>query len=224
MMQRLKQIQNKKIKKPDFSTKEGRGMMAYILQKEFEYILNIDKDSETPFFKRVKEDFVPRFTKRMIENPEKRIMIGICGESASGKTTICEHIKQTVDKYKLPVEIISTDNYFNDISELIKQYGGFDKFLESGYDLDAPSNFMTDQLKEDMKMLAEGHDVMTPQYLINGSGVNVPKSLPAKSQKIIVVEGLAAMYDNVYDLFDIKIYIDIDRKEQEERFLARAVM
>ena len=115
-MQRLKQIQNKKIKKPDFSTKEGRGMMAYILQKEFEYILNIDKDSETPFFKRVKDDFVPRFTKRMIENPEKRIMIGICGESASGKTTICEHIKQTVDKYKLPVEIISTDNYFNDIS------------------------------------------------------------------------------------------------------------
>ena len=223
MMQRLKQIQNKKIKKPDFSTKEGRGMMAYILQKEFEYILNIDKDSETPFFKRVKDDFVPRFTKRMIENPEKRIMIGICGESASGKTTICEHIKQTVDKYKLPVEIISTDNYFNDISELIKQYVGFDKFLESGYDLDAPSNFMTDQLKEDMKMLAEGHDVMTPQYLINGSGVNVPKSLPAKSQKIIVVEGLAAMYDNVYDLFDIKIYIDIDRKEQEERFLARAV-
>ena len=223
MMQRLKQIQNKKIKKPDFSTKEGRGMMAYILQKEFEYILNIDKDSETPFFKRVKDDFVPRFTKRMIENPEKRIMIGICGESASGKTTISEHIKQTVDKYKLPVEIISTDNYFNDISELIKQYGGFDKFLESGYDLDAPSNFMTDQLKEDMKMLAEGHDVMTPQYLINGSGVNVPKSLPAKSQKIIVVEGLAAMYDNVYDLFDIKIYIDIDRKEQEERFLARAV-
>ena len=223
MMQRLKQIQNKKIKKPDFSTKEGRGMMAYILQKEFEYILNIDKDSETPFFKRVKDDFVPRFTKRMIENPEKRIMKGICGESASGKTTICEHIKQTVDKYKLPVEIISTDNYFNDISELIKQYGGFDKFLESGYDLDAPSNFMTDQLKEDMKMLAEGHDVMTPQYLINGSGVNVPKSLPAKSQKIIVVEGLAAMYDNVYDLFDIKIYIDIDRKEQEERFLARAV-
>ena len=223
MMQRLKQIQNKKIKKPDFSTKEGRGMMAYILQKEFEYILNIDKDSETPFFKRVKDDFVPRFTKRMIENPEKRIMIGICGESASGKTTICEHIKQTVDKYKLPVEIISTDNYFNDISELIKQYGGFDKFLESGYDLDAPSNFMTDQLKEDMKMLAEGHDVMTPQYLINGSGANVPKSLPAKSQKFIVVEGLAAMYDNVYDLFDIKIYIDIDRKEQEERFLARAV-
>lgn len=222
MMQRLKQIQNKKIKKPDFSTKEGRGMMAYILQKEFEYILNIDKDSETPFFKRVKDDFVPRFTKRMVENPEKRIMIGICGESASGKTTICEHIKQTVDKYKLPVEIISTDNYFNDISELIKEYGGFDKFLESGYDLDAPSNFMTDQLKEDMKMLAEGHDVMTPQYLINGSGVNVPKSLPAKSQKIIVVEGLAAMYDNVYDLFDIKIYIDIDRQEQEERFLARA--
>lgn len=222
MMHRLKNIPDKKIKKPDFSTKEGRGMMAYILQKEFEYILNIDKDAETPFVKSVKDDFVQRFTKRIIENPEKKIMIGICGESASGKTTICEHIKKSVDKYQLPVEIISTDNYFNDISALIKECGSFDKFLESGYDLDAPSNFMTDQLKEDLKMLADGHDVMTPQYLINGSGVNVPHSLPAKSQKIIAVEGLAAMYDNVYDLFDIKIYIDIDRDEQEERFLARA--
>jgi pantothenate kinase len=193
MKQCLNDIQHKKIKKPDFTSKEGRGMLAYLLQKEFEYILNIDKDAETPFFKRVKDDFVQRFTKRIIENPTKRIMIGICGESASGKTTICEHIKKTVDKYSLPVEIISTDNYFNDISKLIKEYGGFDNFLESGYDLDAPSNFMTDQLKEDLKMLADGQDVMTPQYLINGSGVNIPKSLPAKSQKIIAVEGLAAM-------------------------------
>ena len=81
---------------------------------------------------------------------------------------------------------------------------------------------MTDLLKEDLKQLALGNDVMTPRYLINGSGVSVPKSLPAKSEKIIAVEGLAAMYDNVYDLFDIKIYIDIDREEQKERFLSRA--
>ena len=66
MMQRLKNIQDKKIKKPDFSSKEGRGILAYLLQKEFEYILHIDKDAETPFFKSVKEDFVPRFTKRII--------------------------------------------------------------------------------------------------------------------------------------------------------------
>jgi len=222
MMQRLKNIQEKKIRKPDFSTKEGRGIMAFILQKEFEYILNMDKDAETPFIKRVKDDFVSRFTKRIIDNPSKKIMIGICGESASGKTTICKHIKKTVDRYSLPVEIISTDNYFNDISDLIKEHGSFDKLLESGYDVDAPTNFMTDQLKEDLKLLADGQDVMTPQYLINGSGVSVPRSLPAKSQKIIAVEGMATMYDNVYDLFDIKLYIDIDRDKQEERFLARA--
>ena len=77
MTDRLKQIPNK-IKKPDFSTKEGRGMMAYILKKEFEHILSIDKDAKTPFVKSVKDDFVQRFTKRIIENPEKKIMIGIC--------------------------------------------------------------------------------------------------------------------------------------------------
>ena len=46
MMQRLKNIQDKKIKKPDFSSKEGRGILAYLLQKEFEYILHIDKDED----------------------------------------------------------------------------------------------------------------------------------------------------------------------------------
>ena len=63
---KLDSKQTQKIKKPDFSSKEGRGVLAYLLQKEFEYILHIDKDAETPFFKSVKEDFVPRFTKRII--------------------------------------------------------------------------------------------------------------------------------------------------------------
>lgn len=216
------ELKRRKFKKPDFSTREGRGIMAYFLQKEFEHILSFDKNKENPFIIRVKDDFISRFTKRMIENPEKKIMIGICGESASGKTTICKHIKKSVQRYNLPVEIISTDNYFNDISDLIKKYGSFDKLLEAGYDVDSPDNFMTDLLKEDLKQLALGNDVMTPRYLINGSGVSVPKSLPAKSEKIIAVEGLAAMYNNVYDLFDIKIYIDIDREEQKERFLSRA--
>lgn len=218
----VEELKKRKIKKPDFTTREGRQVMAFFLQREFEHILSFDKNKEHPFILKVKDDFISRFTKRMIENPNKRIMIGICGESASGKTTICKHIKKTVDNYGLPVEIISTDNYFNDISGLIKKYGSFDKLLETGYDVDSPGNFMTDLLKSDIEKLSNGIDVKTPQYLINGSGVSVPNSLPAKSQKIIAVEGLAAMYDNVYDLFDIKIYIDIDREEQKERFLARA--
>ena len=36
----------------------------------------------------------------------------------------------------MPVTILTTDNYFNDISELIKVYGSFDALRDNGYDVD----------------------------------------------------------------------------------------
>ncbi len=211
-----------KISKPDFSTKTGREFLAFYLQTKFKQIIAYDKKNESPIFIDVKNDFINRFTKRIINNPEKRILVGICGESASGKTTICNTIKHSTEKLNMPVEIISSDNYFNDISELIRVHGNFDRLLESGYDIDAPTNFQLEQLRDDLESLSLGTDIRTPQYLINGSGVSIPKALEAKSQKIIVVEGMASMFGDVHELFDVIVYVDIDRNTQKEWFLQRA--
>ncbi len=224
-MQTLLEKENQaynKISKPDFSTRTGREFLAFFLQTKFKQILAYDKKSDTPIFVQIKDDFIARFTKRIINHPDKRILVGLCGESASGKTTICNTIKNSTEKLNMPVEIISSDNYFNDISELINIHGNFDALLESGYDVDAPSNFLLKQLREDLETLSSGVDVKTPEYLINGSGVNVPKSLPAKSQKIIVVEGMASMYGEVPEVLDVKVYVDIDRNTQEKWFIERA--
>lgn len=211
-----------KISKPDFSTKTGREFLAFYLQTKFKQIISYDRKSENPIFLEIKNDFINRFTKRIINHPEKRILVGICGESASGKTTICNTIKHTTEKLNMPVEIISSDNYFNDISELIRIHGSFDNLLESGYDIDSPDNFQLGQLKTDLWELSQGIDVKTPEYLINGSGVNVPKSLHAKAEKIIVVEGMASMYGDVHEVFDVKIYVDINRNIQKKWYLERA--
>ena len=58
-----------------------------------------------------------------------------------------------------------------------------------------------------MEILASGQDIKAPMYLPNGTGVSVPKALDVSSQKIIVVEGIATMYEDVKDVFDIKIYV-----------------
>ncbi len=214
--------QNDKILKPDFSTKTGREFMAIYLYTKFKQILSYDRTSETPVFKHISPNFIPKFTKRLIHTPEKRILIGISGESASGKTTICNTIKKETERMNMPIEILSADNYFRDISALISQHGSFDKLLESGYDVDSPNNFDMEQLYEDLYNLSQGNDVKIPQYLVNGTGVVIPKAIPKKAQKIIVVEGMATMYGKVADLFDIKLYIDIDPKIQEKWFLYRA--
>jgi uridine kinase len=123
----------------------------------------------------------------------------------------------------LPVTILTADNYFNDISELIKEYGNFDLLRDSGYDVDSPENFYLDLLREDILKLQKGINVLIPEYLVNGTGISKPNSIPIKSNKIIIVEGMCSIYDKIKDVFDIKIYIDLDEEERKRRFLNRAV-
>ncbi len=211
-----------KIFKPDFSQKTGRELLAFYLQTKFKQVLSYDKRAEIPLFIDIKPDFISRFSKRLINNPSKRILVGITGESASGKSTICHEISNVIQKLKLPVSIVTTDNYFNDISALIKKYGSFDALRDNGYDVDSPKSFQLDILREDLEAISQGKDIKTPEYLPNGTGISVPKSIPVESNKIVVVEGMATMYESIQDIFDIKIYIETDIEIRKKRFLTRA--
>ena len=213
---------NDKILKPDFNSRTGRELLAFYLQTKFKQIIAYDKRCEAPIFKEINPFFIQRFSKRLITNPHKRILIGITGESASGKSTICRELKNLIEQLSMPVSVLSTDNYFNDISELIKKYGSFDNLRDNGYDVDSPQRFQLELLKEHLTKLAAGEDIMAPQYLINGTGISVKNAIPIKAKKMIVVEGMAAMYGDIKDLFDVKVYIDIDRKIQKKWFMARA--
>lgn len=211
-----------KIVKPDFSTKTGREFLAFYLQTKFKQILLYDKKTENPIFQEVNPNFISKFSRRLIENPNKKILIGVTGESASGKTTICKVLKKTSLELEFPLEYLSIDNYFNDISELIKKYGTFDSLRDNGYDVDSPESFQLELLKEHLTKLSIGENVRAPQYLINGTGISVKEAIPINSEKIIVVEGMAAMYGDIKDLFDVKVYVDINPKIQKKWFMERA--
>lgn len=214
---------NNKIYKPDFNTRSGRELLAFYLQTKFRQLYLYDQKQEVPVLNRVNPDFIERFATRLINKPSRKFLIGITGESASGKSTICHEIKNVIEQLSMPVSVLSTDNYFNDISNLIQKYGSFDNLRDNGYDVDAPSSFQLDILRTDLEDLADGLDIKAPMYLPNGTGVSVPKSLEIKAQKIIVVEGIATMYQNVQDVFDIKIYVETENELRKNRFMTRAV-
>lgn len=211
-----------KILKPDFNSKTGRELLAFYLQTKFKQILAYDKRCETPIFKEVDPSFISRFTKRLITKPAKRLLIGIAGESASGKSTVCREVKSIIERLDMPVSVLSTDNYFNDISALIKKYGSFDNLRDNGYDVDSPKSFQLELLRRDLQDLAEGKTVYAPRYVPNGTGVSIPHALKIDSDKIIVVEGIAALYEDIQDVFDVKIYIETDNEIRFNRFLKRA--
>ena len=212
-----------KILKPDFNSKTGRELLVFYLQTKFRQVLAYDKRCPSPIFLNVNPAFINRFSKRLINNPSKRLLIGITGESASGKSTICTEIKRNIEQLSMPVSILSTDNYFNDISKLIAKYGSFDNLRDNGYDVDAPTSFQLETLKEDLISLANGQDIMAPMYLPNGTGISVPHAQEVLSRKVIVVEGIATMYQDIQDIFDIKIYVEADNNLRKERFMTRAI-
>lgn len=212
-----------KILKPDFNSKTGREFLAFYLQTKFKQIVAYDKRCEAPIFKSVNPNFIQRFTRRLITNPHKRILIGITGESASGKSTICRELKNLIEQLSMPVSVLSTDNYFNDISELIKKYGNFDNLRDNGYDIDSPENFQLDLLRRDLIKLSQGNNIKAPRYVPNGTGISIPESLDIRSDKLIVVEGIATMYEDVQDVFDIKIYIETTDDIRRKRFMKRAI-
>lgn len=214
---------NDKIYKPDFNSKSGRELLAFYLQTKFKQIFLYDKKQPTPIINNVNPNFIDRFSKRLINKPTKRLLIGVTGESASGKSTICHEIKNVIEQLSMPVTVLSTDNYFNDISTLINKYGSFDNLRDNGYDVDAPTSFQLDILRSDLEDLSDGIDIKAPMYLPNGTGVSVPKAIDVPSRKIIVVEGIATMYDTVKDEFDIKIYVETENELRKNRFLNRAV-
>ncbi len=211
-----------KIFKPDLTQKTGREFLAFYLQTKFKQVIAYDNKAPIPIFTDIKYDFIQRFSKRLIQNPQKRIMIGITGESASGKSTICKEIKRVIERFQMPVTILTTDNYFNDISALIAKYGSFDALRDNGYDVDSPNSFQLDILKADLEKISQGEDVYSPEYLLNGTGVSVPQAKLVPSNKIVIVEGMASMYGDNKDIYDIKIYVETDLDIRKERFLKRA--
>src|SRR5574344_961264 len=213
---------NEKLLKPDFHSKTGREFLAFYLQTKFKQILANDKKHDNPVFVEVNDGFIPKFTKRLINNPSKHLLIGITGESASGKSTICHEIKSVIEQLSMPVSVLSTDNYFKDISSLINRFGSFDSVRDNGYDIDAPSSFQLRTLKSNLLDLSEGINIKAPMYLPNGTGVSVPNAFAVHSEKIIIVEGIATMYEDIKDVFDVKIYIEAPNDIRKQRFLKRA--
>ena len=211
-----------KIVKPDFSLKSGRELLALYLQTKFKQILEYDNNAKQPVFVDITYDLIQNFSKRLIQNPQIKMKIAITGESSSGKSTICRSISDVISHFGMPVTILTTDNYFNDISDLILKYGSFDALRDNGYDVDSPESFQLDILKEDLEKISMGENIYSPEYQINGTGVSIPKAKFVPSNKVIVVEGMASMYDDVKDIFDIKVYVETDINIRRERFLKRA--
>ncbi len=153
--------------------------------------------------------------------------IGVCGETASGKSTIVLDSIEIVENFakeflmKTIVTRINTDDYYYDRSEEVKKAGSFAEFVKN-YDLDVPEAIELSLMRQHIKSLLGGKEVLLPKYDMSGTAKRFDNQLLAAPSPIIISEGIYALADEVADIFDFKIYVDIDKSVQKARFYERA--
>ena len=199
------------------------------LLQNFIRVIENDKKKNIPVIKFIRQGFIMELAEKFIKNEKQVNFIGITGESASGKSTFVKTIIKKIqqienDKNKSLLNFISTDNYFNDISDKIKKYGSFDNFLiQENYNPDAPTSFRLNLMKEHIKKLSNMENVFIPEYKIDGTGVSVDNSILIEASPIIISEGIAVFYPEVRDLFNIRLYVEVNDEIRIERYIKRAV-
>ena len=142
----------------------------------------------------------------------KNQLIGLCGGTAAGKTTI---VSKLIDHYSA-ASTIQLDSYYKDYSSL-----SFDNRKKINFD--HPDSFDTKMLKKHLEMLLQGNKIKSPKYNYkkhcreNIFNIIYPK-------KLIFLEGtLIFFYSELTNLMMLKIFIETPENIRFKRRLKRDV-
>ncbi|XP_018336084.1 uridine-cytidine kinase-like 1 isoform X2 [Agrilus planipennis] len=143
-------------------------------------------------------------------------VIGICGGSASGKTTVAEKIIAALD---MPwVTLLSMDSFYKVLNE--KQHELADK---NEYNFDHPDAFDFDLLLKTLERLKVGKKVEVPIY----NFITHAREMRTKTMygaNVIIFEGILTFYNpKVLDILDMKIFVDTDADIRLARRLRRDI-
>ena len=144
----------------------------------------------------------------------KCLIIGICGGTGSGKTTITDRIISTVAPEK--VLILQQDHYYKDFPELSLEE-------RAKLNFDHPDSMDIPLLIEHLKRLRAGHPIDRPVYDFARYERDA-RVVPMDPSPAVIVEGIL-LFENkeLRDLMDIKIFVDTDADLRFIRRLGRDI-
>lgn len=128
----------------------------------------------------------------------KKLLIGISGGTASGKTTLAKMITEEIGKDK--VLLLSLDRYYKDLNRL--------KPLErKKVNFDNPASLDWPLFKKQIKELLRNKKVKAPIYsFVQNTRVDYETLEP---KDVIIVEGIFAFYnEEICDLMNIRIFVE----------------
>ncbi len=143
----------------------------------------------------------------------QRVIIGVCGGTGSGKTTLSQKI---YDAFKDKAVLVGMDNYYKNHEDMALAE-------RAKVNYDHPNAFDTDLLIEHLRMLKRGESVDMPEYDYSTHSRKT-QTVKVVSREIIIIEGIL-LFENpeLVNLLDIKIFVDTDADVRILRRIMRDV-
>ncbi len=188
-------------------------------------ILEEDKLQPQPLFLKTSENLILNIARKVVLDKKKTFLIGITGESASGKTVFVDNtIKACVkDKREGIYTVIRCDDYYKDTSKELKEAGSYEELFKTGFSFDTPDVIDLDLMKQHLVELKKGNTVRSPKYdfVTCVSDPNGDIKTPAK---VILTEGLYVLNEGVRDVMDVKVYVYTPLEVIKDRWYKRAAV
>lgn len=187
-------------------------------------ILEEDKKQEQPLFLKVADNFILNIARKVVQEKKKTFLIGITGESASGKTVFVDNTIHAVvrDKKEGIYTVIRQDDYYKDTSKELQEAGSYDALFKTGFSFDTPDVINLNLMKEHLIGLKNGQTVRSPRYDFV-TCESFPDGDIKNPAKVILTEGLYVLNEEVRDIMDVKVYVFTPLEVIKERWYKRAV-
>ncbi|XP_033125788.1 uridine-cytidine kinase-like 1 [Anneissia japonica] len=143
-------------------------------------------------------------------------VIGLCGGSASGKTTVANKIIEELD---VPwVILLSMDSFYKVLNEEQHQ-----KAADNEYNFDHPDAFDYELLIKTLRKLKDGKRVEVPVYdFATHSRIKEKKVMYGAN--VVIFEGILSFVNKrLLEIMDLKIFVDTDSDIRLARRLKRDI-
>lgn len=127
------------------------------------------------------------------------MIIGICGGTGSGKTTVANRILESVSADE--VVFIQQDLYYRNLKDLPSDY-------RNAVNFDHPDAIDNDLLVNHLKKLNAGEPVELPVYDFR-THTRLPHTVPVEPKPIVILEGILIFAEpRLLEQMDIKVFVD----------------
>lgn len=207
----------------DFYSKRHEMELITSIVDSLKQIIEEDKEEKQPLFIKISDNFIMNIARKVVQEKKKTFLIGIAGESASGKTTFVDNtVKACVkDKIEGVYTVVRCDDYFKDTSKELKAAGSYESLFKTGFSFDTPEVINLGLMKQHLLDLKHGKAIISPKYdfVTCESFMDGEVKKPAR---VILNEGLYVLKEDLRDIMDVSVYVFTPIEVIKERWYKRA--